>query len=74
MSKMFLDICSCLWLGIYFLRSALRLRCHTFLRDAIISSKQTMLGSGKDLMSKGWISDLFHVYCFGRDPALEPGV
>lgn len=33
-----------------------------------------MLGSGKDLMSKGWISDLFHVYCFGCDPAVEPGV
>lgn len=33
-----------------------------------------MLGSGKDLMGKGWISDLFHVYCFGCDPAVEPAV
>lgn len=45
-----------------------------FLRDAIISGKQTMLGSGKCFMSKGWINDLFHMYCFGCDPAVEPGV
>lgn len=78
LSKKSLGICSCIWLGIYFLGSEICFKACVSLThfggDAVISSKQTMLGSRQGLMSKGWSTDLFHVYCSGCDPVVEPGV